>query len=125
MAAFPHPNNISSPHPPYQPIAPIAPDPRRWLGLLALSISVLTVIMTSTSINLALPAIGGAFGISVSNLTWVIDAYSLALGALTGGPEHSEPHPELHFEALSGLTPAAHPAAEGRLALRTTRPTER
>ena len=60
-----------------------APDPRRWLGLLALSISVLTVIMTSTPVNLALPAIGGAFGVSVSNLTWVIDAYSLALGALT------------------------------------------
>lgn len=65
------------------PLGTAAPDPRRWLGLLALSISVLTVIMTSTSVNLALPAIGGAFGVSVSNLTWVIDAYSLALGALT------------------------------------------
>ncbi len=60
-----------------------APDRRRWLGLLALSISVLTVIMTSTSVNLALPSISGSFGVSVSNLTWVLDAYTLALGALT------------------------------------------
>jgi EmrB/QacA subfamily drug resistance transporter len=60
-----------------------APDPRRWLGLLALSISVLTVIMTGTSVNLALPSISSAFGVSISNLTWVIDAYTLALGALT------------------------------------------
>jgi EmrB/QacA subfamily drug resistance transporter len=64
--------------------APLSrPDPRRWLGLLALSISVLTVIMTSTSVNLALPAISNSFGVSVSNLTWVLDAYTLAMGALT------------------------------------------
>ncbi len=60
-----------------------AADRRRWLGLLALSISVLTVIMTSTSVNLALPSISGSFGVSVSNLTWVLDAYTLAIGALT------------------------------------------
>lgn len=66
-----------------QPPALPEPDPRRWLGLLALSISVLTVIMTGTSVNLALPAISGTFGVSISNLTWVLDAYTLALGALT------------------------------------------
>ena len=59
------------------------PDPRRWLGLLALSISVMTVIMTSTSVNLALPSLSGSFGVSVASLTWVLDAYTLAMGALT------------------------------------------
>lgn len=62
---------------------PLPRDRRRWLGLLALSISVLTVIMTGTSVNLALPSISAAFNVSISNLTWVIDAYTLALGALT------------------------------------------
>jgi hypothetical protein len=51
---------------------------------------------------------------------------ALAVGALTGCPEHSEPHPDLHFEALSGLTPKTHTAAEGRLApLRPHRSTDR
>ena len=68
---------------PPMPMPLARPDRRRWLGLLALSLSVLTVIMTSTSVNLALPSISNSFGVSVSNLTWVLDAYTLAMGALT------------------------------------------
>src|SRR5258708_30675809 len=59
------------------------PLPHRWLGLFALSLAVFMVIMTGTSVNLALPAISQNFGISISDLTWVVDAYTLALGALT------------------------------------------
>ncbi|MDB5075255.1 MAG: drug resistance transporter, EmrB/QacA subfamily [Chloroflexi bacterium] len=66
-----------------KPMSSITPTPNRWLGLLALSLSVLSVVMTGTSVNLALPAISTSFGVSISNLTWIIDAYTLTLGALT------------------------------------------
>ncbi|WP_426595686.1 MFS transporter [Cellulomonas sp. McL0617] len=56
--------------------------PRRWIGL-GLLVSAQFVVMLDTSIvNVALPAIQSDLGLSSTGITWVVNAYILAFGGL-------------------------------------------
>jgi MFS transporter, DHA2 family, multidrug resistance protein len=54
---------------------------RRWLVLIALSLSVLVVGVDMTVLNVALPTIGPALHASSTDLQWFADAYSLVVAA--------------------------------------------
>ena len=54
----------------------------RWWTLMALSISLLIVIIDSTVVNVALPTLQRELGASASELQWIVDAYILVFAAL-------------------------------------------
>jgi EmrB/QacA subfamily drug resistance transporter len=60
---------------------------RKWWTLAAVVAGVFMLVLDVTIVNVALPAIGGDFHASLTDLQWVLDAYALALaaGLLTGG----------------------------------------
>src|SRR6476646_10804012 len=55
---------------------------RKWWTLLAVCTGVFMLLLDVTIVNVALPDIQHAFGSSLSDLQWVIDAYALTLAAL-------------------------------------------
>ena len=55
---------------------------RKWWTLTAVSAGVFMLLLDVTIVNVALPDIQSAFGASLSDLQWVIDAYALTLAAL-------------------------------------------
>src|SRR3954464_11000872 len=55
---------------------------RKWWTLLAVCTGVFMLLLDITIVNVALPDIQGAFGASLADLQWVIDAYALTLAAL-------------------------------------------
>src|SRR3954468_13847878 len=55
---------------------------RKWWTLTAVSAGVFMLLLDVTIVNVALPDIQSAFGASLSDLQWVIDAYALSLAAL-------------------------------------------
>src|SRR5881275_2893630 len=55
---------------------------RKWWTLIAVCTGVFMLLLDVTIVNVALPDIQGAFGASLSDLQWVIDAYALTLAAL-------------------------------------------
>src|SRR5438132_6003631 len=55
---------------------------RKWWTLTAVVIGVFMLLLDITIVNVALPQIERAFGASLSDLQWVIDAYALTLAAL-------------------------------------------
>src|SRR3954452_12664389 len=55
---------------------------RKWWTLLAVCTGVFMLLLDVTIVNVALPDIQAAFGASLSDLQWVIDAYALTLAAL-------------------------------------------
>src|SRR4051812_15477041 len=55
---------------------------RKWWTLTAVSVGVFMLLLDVTIVNVALPDIQTAFGASLSDLQWVIDAYALTLAAL-------------------------------------------
>ncbi len=55
---------------------------RKWWTLTAVCIGVFMLLLDVTIVNVALPDIGRAFGASLSDLQWMIDAYALTLAAL-------------------------------------------
>ncbi len=57
-------------------------DDRRWWALLVLCAAQFIVIVDTSIIAIALPAIQGDLNISSSNLQWVFNAYVVALGGL-------------------------------------------
>lgn len=59
-----------------------APDPRRWLALVFISLAQLMVVVDATIVNIALPSAQDDLGISDGNRQWVITAYALAFGGL-------------------------------------------
>ncbi len=61
---------------------PEIPLARRRLILAICCMSLLIVGMDGTIVNVALPAIRGSLGASVSGLQWVVDAYTLTLASL-------------------------------------------
>ncbi len=67
---------------PTQALASIAPNPRRWLVLLALtgSLSMIFVDMTVTAV--AGPAIGEALGLDTNGVSWIATSYMVTLAAL-------------------------------------------
>lgn len=56
--------------------------PRRWWALLLLSAAQFIVILDTSIIGVALPAIQKALGFSPSNLQWVFNAYVIIFGGL-------------------------------------------
>jgi len=55
---------------------------RKWLTLVAVAAGIFMLLLDVTIVNVALPDIRRAFGASLSDLQWVIDAYALTLAAL-------------------------------------------
>src|ERR671930_1536475 len=60
---------------------------RKWWTLIAVCTGVFMLLLDITIVNVALPDIQRAFGASLSDLQWTIDAYALTLAAflLTAG----------------------------------------
>jgi EmrB/QacA subfamily drug resistance transporter len=58
------------------------PDPRRWRALGLLSAAQFLVILDTSIIGVALPAIKDALGFSTVGLQWVFNAYVIAFGGL-------------------------------------------
>ena len=54
----------------------------RWPALIVLCVGMLMIILDSSIVNVALPAIQGDLGFSTSNLAWVVNAYLIAFGGL-------------------------------------------
>jgi len=54
----------------------------RWLGLIAICISLLVISLDNTVVNVALPNISADLGASASDLQWIVDAYVLVFAAL-------------------------------------------
>src|SRR3954463_2296344 len=72
-----------------QSIAPIglhdashSVDRRRWLTLGVLCLSLLIIVIDNTIVNVALPSLVRQLGASVSELQWVVDAYTLVFAGL-------------------------------------------
>jgi EmrB/QacA subfamily drug resistance transporter len=67
-------------------VATIAPKQRHraepWTALAVLAGAQFLVVLTTSIVNVALPAIGHGLGLSPVGLTWVVNAYVLAFGAL-------------------------------------------
>jgi EmrB/QacA subfamily drug resistance transporter len=55
---------------------------RRWVTLLVLCISLLVIVIDNTIVNVALPTLVRDLGTSVSDLQWVVDAYTLVFAGL-------------------------------------------
>ncbi len=64
-----------------------AADARRWWTLGAMCLAMAMTFLDATIVNVALPAIQRGLHASLSDLQWVLDAYTLALAVLlvTGG----------------------------------------
>ncbi|MET9292007.1 MFS transporter [Streptomyces sp. NPDC003077] len=60
----------------------VAPDPRRWWGLVVIALAQLMVVLDATIVNIALPSAQQDLGMSDANRQWVITAYTLAFGGL-------------------------------------------
>ena len=60
---------------------------RKWVGLGALALTSFLLTLDDTALSVALAAIGSDLGLGLSDLEWVVNAYTLALAALllTGG----------------------------------------
>jgi MFS family permease len=57
-------------------------DPRRWKALALLSLAQFLIIMDTSIIGVALPAIQQEFSFSQSELQWIFSAYVIVFGAL-------------------------------------------
>lgn len=59
-----------------------APNPRRWLILAVLCLSLLMAVIDNTIVNVALPTLSSDLNASITDLQWVVDAYTLVFAAL-------------------------------------------
>ena len=55
---------------------------RRWLALSVLCMSLFVIVVDNTIVNVALPTLVRDLGANVSELQWVVDAYTLVFAAL-------------------------------------------
>ncbi len=60
---------------------------RRWWALGALGVSLFMIMLDNTVVSLALPTIQSELDISLTQLEWIVNAYTLvfAVVLLTGG----------------------------------------
>lgn len=67
-------------------LAPIAetaaPDPNRWRMLAVIAVAQLMIVLDGSIVNVALPHMQDALGISDANRQWVVTAYTLAFGGM-------------------------------------------
>jgi EmrB/QacA subfamily drug resistance transporter len=59
-----------------------AADPRRWVVLGVMCLSLLLIVMDNTIVNVALPTLQNDLGASTSQLQWVVDSYILVFAGL-------------------------------------------
>ncbi|GAA2062328.1 MFS transporter [Williamsia deligens] len=61
--------------------------PRRWAALVSLCLATLLVMIDNTIVNVALPSMSRDLSATMSDLQWIVDAYTLAFAGLliTGG----------------------------------------
>src|SRR3954452_7232444 len=57
-------------------------DPHRWVALVVLCVSLLVIVIDNTIVNVALPTLVRDLGADVSQLQWVVDAYTLVFAGL-------------------------------------------
>src|SRR4051812_41333804 len=57
-------------------------DDRRWLTLVVLCVSLLIIVIDNTIVNVTLPSLVRQLGASVSQLQWVVDAYTVVFAGL-------------------------------------------
>src|SRR4029079_18588956 len=64
------------------------PQDKKWLALALLALAQFVVVLDASIVNVALPSIGRDLEFSQENLSWVVNAYTLAFGGflLLGGP---------------------------------------
>lgn len=60
----------------------VEPHPRRWLILYILCLSLTMVVISMSSLNVALPSIQRELGAGGSDLQWIVDAYVLVFAGL-------------------------------------------
>jgi len=58
------------------------PDPRRWIGLVVISIAVALIIVDSTIVNVAIPSVVDELAITSTQVQWVQESYTLVFAAL-------------------------------------------
>jgi EmrB/QacA subfamily drug resistance transporter len=65
----------------------LAPENRKWWTLLSVSFGLFMIMLDNTVVNVSLPSIQKALGVSQSELEWVVVAYALTFATfmLTGG----------------------------------------
>ena len=70
-----------------QALTPAVAYRRRWIALAVLAMADFVVILDASIVNVALPSIGRALGLSQDGLSWVVNAYVLTFGGflLLGG----------------------------------------
>ena len=68
MSSIPSPSAISG-------------DRRRWLALVVVCLAQLMIVLDTTIVNVALPAIQRELGFSQADLTWVINAFLVTFGS--------------------------------------------
>jgi len=59
-----------------------APDPKRWIALFVLSMSLFIIVLDNTIVNVAVPTIVRELHTTVSALQWVISGYALVFASL-------------------------------------------
>lgn len=82
-------------------------DVYKWLSLFVVLIGTFMSVLSSSLINLALPKMMSVFGVTLSDITWVVTAYALAMGAvvpLTGFLSDTIGIKKLYVMALSLFT---------------------
>jgi EmrB/QacA subfamily drug resistance transporter len=67
-------------HHPSDTVAPA--DNRRWVTLAVLCVSLLIIVIDNTIVNVTLPSLVRQLGASVSELQWVVDAYTVVFAGL-------------------------------------------
>ncbi len=61
---------------------PATRDPRRWIVLAVMCLSLLLIVMDNTIVNVALPTLQRDLDASTSQLQWVVDSYILVFAGL-------------------------------------------
>src|SRR3954465_12609841 len=58
------------------------PDPKRWVALGVLCVSLLVIVIDNTIVNVALPTLARELDADLGELQWVVDAYTLVFAGL-------------------------------------------
>jgi EmrB/QacA subfamily drug resistance transporter len=64
------------------PATTTAPDRRRWIGLVVISIAVALIIVDSTIVNVAIPSVVKELDITSTQVQWVQESYTLVFASL-------------------------------------------
>ena len=67
---------------PDTPTRPAPTDPRRWVVLGVMCLSLLLIVMDNTIVNVAIPTLQRDLDASTSQLQWVVDSYILVFAGL-------------------------------------------